>query len=107
MLLSTDDVVVWSNTGQEVYREGEQIIQVLLHAGFAIKQNKVKGPAQEIQLLGVKWQDGCHHIPGDVTNKITTMSAPTSKRHSVGAVGFWRMHIPNYSLIVSPLYQVI
>ena len=110
VLLSTDDVVVWSNTGQEVYREGEQIIQVLLHAGFAIKQNKVKGPAQEIQFLGVKCQDGHHHIPGDVINKITTMSPPTSKKETqsfLGVVGYWRMHVPNYSLIVSPLYQVM
>jgi len=24
----------------------------------------------------------------------------------LGVVGFWRMHIPGYSLIISPLYQV-
>ena len=69
----------------------------------------MKGPAQEIQFLGVKRQDGCRHIPGDVINKITTMSPTTSKKETqsfLGVVGFWRMHIPNYSLIVSPLYQV-
>uniref|UniRef100_A0A8B9QXY9 Uncharacterized protein n=1 Tax=Anas platyrhynchos TaxID=8839 RepID=A0A8B9QXY9_ANAPL len=45
-------------------------------------------------------------------------AAPTSSRQSfkhrnkketqtfLGVVGFWRMHIPNYSLIVNPLYQV-
>ncbi|KAK4807003.1 hypothetical protein QYF61_000332 [Mycteria americana] len=45
----------------------------------------------------------------DVINKITAMSPPTSKKETqafLGVVGFWRMHIPNYSLIVSPLYQV-
>ncbi|XP_048786412.1 uncharacterized protein LOC125686463 [Lagopus muta] len=37
------------------------------------------------------------------------MSPPTSKRETqsfLGAVGFWRMHVPNYSLIVSLLYHV-
>ncbi|KQK78515.1 hypothetical protein AAES_115771 [Amazona aestiva] len=37
------------------------------------------------------------------------MSPPTNKKETqafLGAVRFWRMHIPNYSLIVSPLYHV-
>ena len=69
----------------------------------------MKGPAQEIQFLGVTWQDGHRHIPTDVVDKITAMSPPTSKKETqsfLGVVGFWRMHVPNYSLIVSPLYQV-
>ncbi|KAF1570980.1 UNVERIFIED_CONTAM: hypothetical protein FQV16_0009294, partial [Eudyptes robustus] len=60
------------------------------------------------QFLGIKWQDGHHQIPVDVINKITATSPPTSKKEtqaSSGVVGFWRMHIPNYSLIISPLYQ--
>ncbi|RMC21622.1 hypothetical protein DUI87_02489 [Hirundo rustica rustica] len=50
-----DDIIVWGNTAGEVFEKGEKIIQILLKAGFAIKRNKVKGPAQEIQFLGVKW----------------------------------------------------
>ncbi|GAB0189179.1 hypothetical protein GRJ2_001383200 [Grus japonensis] len=45
----------------------------------------------------------------DVMNKIAAMSPPTNKKETqafLGVVGFWQMHIPNYSLIVSPLYQV-
>ena len=45
----------------------------------------------------------------DVVDKITAMSPPTNKKETqsfLGIVGFWRMHVPNYSLIVSPLYQV-
>ncbi|KAK4827062.1 hypothetical protein QYF61_013703 [Mycteria americana] len=104
-----DDLIVWGDTAEEVFEKGKKIVQILLKAGFAIKQSKVKGPAQEIQFLGIKWQDGCCQIPVDVINKITAMSPPTSRKEtqaSLGIVGFWRMHIPNYSLIVSPLYQV-
>ncbi|XP_040434737.1 LOW QUALITY PROTEIN: fibroblast growth factor 10-like [Falco naumanni] len=40
----------------------------------------------------------------DVVNKITAMSPPPSKKETqafLGVVGFWRMHIPNYSMIES------
>ncbi|KAK4806163.1 hypothetical protein QYF61_001086 [Mycteria americana] len=104
-----DDIIMWGNTAEEVFEKGKKIVQILLKASFAIKQSKVKGPAQEIQFLGIKWQDGRRQIPMDVINKITAMSPPTSKQETqafLGVVGFWRMHIPNYNLIVSPLYQV-
>ncbi|KAF4794467.1 hypothetical protein TURU_101844 [Turdus rufiventris] len=104
-----DDIIVWSNTAMEAFEKREKIIQILVKAGFAIKKSKVKGPAQEIQFLGVKWQYGRHQIPTKVTNKITVMSPPTSKKETqayLGAIGFWRMHIPEYSQIVSPLYLV-
>ncbi|RMC21029.1 hypothetical protein DUI87_01885 [Hirundo rustica rustica] len=104
-----DDIIVWGNTAMEVFEKGEKIIQILLKAGFEIKQSKVKGPAREIQFLGVKWQDGRRQIPTEVINKITAMSPPTSKKETqafLGAIGFWKMHIPEYSQIVSPLYLV-
>ncbi|KFW09423.1 hypothetical protein N327_01472, partial [Fulmarus glacialis] len=104
-----DDIIVWGNTAEEVFEKGKRIVQILLKAGFTIKQSKVKGPAQEIQFLGIKWQDGRHQIPMDVINKITAMSPPTNKKEIqafLNVVAFWRMHIPNYSQIISPLYQV-
>ncbi|RMC21314.1 hypothetical protein DUI87_02175 [Hirundo rustica rustica] len=104
-----DDIIVWGNTAMEVFEKGEKIIQILLKAGFAIKKSKVKGPAREIQFLGVKWHDGRRQIPTKVINKITAMCPPTNKRETqafLGAIGFWRMHIPEYSQIVSPLYLV-
>ncbi|RMB97670.1 hypothetical protein DUI87_25821 [Hirundo rustica rustica] len=94
------------------------LIQTALEKGEApehlqyiddIIRSKVKGPAQEIQFLGVKWQDGRRQIPTEVINKIIAMSPPTSKKETqafLGAIGFWRMHIPEYSQIVSPLYLV-
>jgi len=45
---------------------------------------KVKGPAQGIQFLVIKWQDGYHHIPMDVINKITAMCPQlTKKKHKL------------------------
>ncbi|GAB0209563.1 hypothetical protein GRJ2_003422000 [Grus japonensis] len=104
-----DDIIVWGNSAEEVSEKGKNIVQILLKAGFTIKRSKVKGPAQEIQFLGIKWHDGHRQIPIDVINKLAAMSPPTNKKETqafLGVVGFWRMHIPNYSLIVSPLYHV-
>ncbi|RMC19815.1 hypothetical protein DUI87_03380 [Hirundo rustica rustica] len=104
-----DNIIMWGNTAMEVFEKGEKIIHILLKAGFAIKKSKVKGPAQEIQFLGVKCQDGRHQITTEVINKITAMSPPTNKKETqafLGAIGFWRMHIPEYSQSVSPLYLV-
>ncbi|RMB99540.1 hypothetical protein DUI87_23793 [Hirundo rustica rustica] len=97
------------SSAAEVFEKGKKIIQILLEAGFAIKKSKVKGPAHEIQFLGVKWQDRQQQIPTEVINKITAMSPPTNKTETqafLSAIGFWRMHIPKYSQIVSPLYLV-
>ncbi|KAK4810645.1 hypothetical protein QYF61_007382 [Mycteria americana] len=77
-----DDIIVWGNTAEEVFEIGKKIVQILLKAGFAIKQSKVKGPAQEIQFLGIKWQDGRRQIPMHVINKITAMSPPTSRKET-------------------------
>ncbi|KAK4819790.1 hypothetical protein QYF61_011390, partial [Mycteria americana] len=83
----TDDIIVWGNTAAEVFEKGKKIVQILLKAGFAIKQSKVKGPAQEIQFLGIRWQDGHRQIPMDVINKITAMSPPTSKKETQAFLG--------------------
>ncbi|RMC21433.1 hypothetical protein DUI87_02299 [Hirundo rustica rustica] len=92
-----------------MFEKGEKIIQILLKACFTMKKSKVKEPAQEIQFLGIYWQDRRHQIPTEVINKITAISPPTNKKETQafrGAIGFWRMHIPEYSQIVSPLYLV-
>ncbi|GAB0210130.1 hypothetical protein GRJ2_003478800 [Grus japonensis] len=105
-----DDIIVWGNTAaEEVSEKGKKIIQILLQAGFAIKRSKVKGPAQEIQFSGIRWHDGRRQIPMDIINKIAALSPPTNKKETqafLGIVGFWRMHIPNYSLILNALYHV-
>ncbi|KFQ19409.1 hypothetical protein N332_03516, partial [Mesitornis unicolor] len=104
-----DDFIVWGNTAEVVFEKGKKIIEILLKAGFAIKSSKVKGPARDTQFLGIKWQDGCRQIAVDIINKISAMSPPTNKQETrafLGTVGFWKMHIPGYSQIVKPLYEV-
>ncbi|GAB0177991.1 macrophage immunometabolism regulator [Grus japonensis] len=64
----SDDIIIWGNTAEVVSEKGTKIVQILLKATFAIKQSKVKGSTQEIQVLGTKWQGGCRQIQ-DVIKK--------------------------------------
>ncbi|KAJ7427235.1 hypothetical protein WISP_08900 [Willisornis vidua] len=75
-----DDIIIWGNTAEEIVEKGKKSIQIILRAGFAIKQSKVKGPAKEIRFLGVKCQDGHHQIPTEIINKITVMAPPPARR---------------------------
>lgn len=60
-----------------------RLAQIFLKADFAINQSKVKGSAQEIQFLGINWQNVCYHIPVDVKNKITAVSPPTNAKETL------------------------
>ncbi|RMC07922.1 hypothetical protein DUI87_15393 [Hirundo rustica rustica] len=82
-----NDIIVSGNTATEGFEKGEKIIHILLEAGFAIKKSKVKGPAQEIQFLKGKWQDGRCQIPTKVINKTTATSPQTSKKETQAFLG--------------------
>ncbi|KFQ34477.1 hypothetical protein N332_00978, partial [Mesitornis unicolor] len=101
-----DNIIVWGNTAEEVFEKGNKVINIVLGARFAIKRSKLKGPAREIQFLGIKWQDGRCYIPIEVVNKIAAMSPPTNKKDFLGVAVFWRMHVPGYSQSVRPLHEV-
>lgn len=62
---------------------------ILLKAGFAMKQTKVKVLAQEIQFAGIKWQDR-QCVSMDMINTITAMISPTNKKETqtLGCCGF-------------------
>ncbi|GAB0203336.1 hypothetical protein GRJ2_002799200 [Grus japonensis] len=75
-----DDIIIWGNS-TEVSEKGKNIVQILLKANLAIKRSKVKGPAQEIQVLGIKRKDGHCQIPMDeMINKIAAMPPQTSQK---------------------------
>lgn len=46
-----DGIIVWGDPTKEVYEKGKKIIQIILKAGFVIKQSKVKGFARQIHFF--------------------------------------------------------
>lgn len=75
------------DTAEGVFEKDKKIIDNLLEDDFALKRHKVKGAAREIQFLGVLWQDGCHHLPLDMVNKIATMVQPINKKETQAFLG--------------------
>ncbi|PKU29468.1 hypothetical protein llap_20228 [Limosa lapponica baueri] len=44
----TDNIIVWGNTAEEVFEKGNKTVQILLKAGFAIKQNHYLGTEKQV-----------------------------------------------------------
>lgn len=53
-LQNIDDNIVWGNTAEENLEKEKKIVPIILKASFAIKQSKVKGLSQEIQVFSNK-----------------------------------------------------
>ncbi|GAB0207853.1 hypothetical protein GRJ2_003251000 [Grus japonensis] len=49
-----DDIIVWGNSAEEVSEKGKKIIQILLQAGFTIKQKAAEGQGESSQFAEVK-----------------------------------------------------
>ncbi|KAJ7415211.1 hypothetical protein BTVI_38925 [Pitangus sulphuratus] len=103
-----DDIIVWGDTAEEVFEKGEKIIQILLRES---KRSPKLGdslgfrPISPIQMFTLAYfaliyglQPHCIMFPA-----FFLRSEPQA---FLGAIGFWRMHIPDYSQIVNPLYLV-
>lgn len=92
--------------------EGEENSLNPSESRFAIEQSKVTEPAWENQFLERKQQYGHCQMPVDqwmrpIKQQLCLQHLANKETPAFsGTVSFWRMHIPNYGLIVSPLYQV-
>ena len=53
---TVEAIVVRADTAGKVLEKGEKITRILLRGGCAGKRGKVKGVAQKVQFLGVKWR---------------------------------------------------
>lgn len=52
------DIIACGNT-EDIFEKGEKMLQILLKVNLAIKGSKVKEPALDIQLLGMKKEFMC------------------------------------------------
>lgn len=56
------DDIIWGCIAEEVFERRKKVIHTLLEGSFALKQRKVKGPALEIQFLGIQRQNRHHQF---------------------------------------------
>lgn len=101
-----DDILLSGLTEEEVQQGLATVVEHMQSRGWEINPNKIQGPAQKVQFLGVIWAEPVMHIPDKVLNVIATLKALTSKTESQRLVGlnrFWRNHIPHLAQILRPV----
>lgn len=88
----------------------ENLQEKLTALGLDIPPSKRQGPAQEVKFLGVWWFKGAASVPPDTLEKIEQGQKPTSKRELqqvLGTLSYWCKHIPGFSIIAHPLYNLV
>ena len=104
-----DDIVVYSKSFDEHLQHLEETLTLLSKAGMKLNLSKCSFAQKSIKFLGFQVSgEGILPDPEKVT-AITTMPAPATVkevRRFLGAVGFFRRHIKDFSAIAHPLTKL-
>ncbi|NXY51752.1 POLY protein, partial [Ceuthmochares aereus] len=105
-----DDVLIAGDQVEAVQTTQERIISHLENIGLQIPPEKVQLPSQEVKFLGIWWRGGKTCIPPETLTTLEQVTKPESKKelqHVLGLLVFWRKHIPDFSIIARPLYDLL
>ncbi|NXF28474.1 YI31B protein, partial [Rhodinocichla rosea] len=105
-----DDILIGGEEKEEVEVTQQQIISHLENIGLQIPPEKVQKPSQEVKFLGIWWKGGMTCIPPDTLTSLDQIKIPETRKdlqHVLGLLVFWRKHIPDFSIIARPLYDLL
>lgn len=88
----------------------QDIQNKLNEEGIEVPSAKCQGPSKEVKFLGTWWIAGQAVIPNETITKLDTISTPTTKKELqqiMGTLGYWRNHVPGFSIIARPLYTLM
>ncbi|NXX72937.1 POL3 protein, partial [Spizella passerina] len=105
-----DDILVGGDNKDQVGSVAKAIWELLTQNGLDIPSAKCQGPGQEIKFLGAWWVAGAVAVPADTLEEIEKGQIPGNKRELqklLGTLGYWRKHIPGFSVIARPLYDLL
>ncbi|NWZ35505.1 POL5 protein, partial [Brachypodius atriceps] len=105
-----DDILVGGEEEKGVGDMQEKIISHLETLNRKIPSEKIQKPSQEAKFLGIWWKAGTTRIPPDTLTSVDTIKMPGSRKELQRALGlfvFWRKHIPDFSIIARPLYDLL
>ena len=101
-----DDVVIYSKTFSEHLIQVQETLKLLSNAGFTLNAAKCDFAVQEFKFLGfVVSKEGIRPDPEKV-KAIEQIPPPRNVkdvRRFLGAMGFFRRHIPKFAHVSSPL----
>ncbi|NXQ14716.1 TF29 protein, partial [Peucedramus taeniatus] len=105
-----DDILVGGDEIEEVGDTKEKIISRLESLDLQIPSEKIQKPSQEVKFLGIWWKGGMTCILSDTLTSLDQIKMPESRKdlqQALGLLVFWRKHIPDFSIIARPLYDLL
>ncbi|NXT86242.1 TF211 protein, partial [Zapornia atra] len=88
----------------------DKIISHLKGLGLEIPPENIQVPANEVKFLGIWWKGGMTCMPQDTLSTLDQLKMPETKKelqHALRLLVFWRKHIPDFSIIARPLYNLL
>ncbi|NXB53359.1 TF29 protein, partial [Leucopsar rothschildi] len=105
-----DDILVG---GDEIELVGDIQQKIISHSenlDLQIPPEKIQKPSQEVKFWGIWWKGGMTCIPPNALTSLDQIKMPESRKELQQALGllvFWRQHIPDFSVIARPLYDLL
>ncbi|KFV44251.1 hypothetical protein N341_11433, partial [Tyto alba] len=96
--------------GGDIKEQVGNICDLLTKNGLDIPPSKCQGPGQEIKFLGGWWVAGAVAVLDDTLSAIEKGQIPGKKvelQQLLGTLCYWRKHIPGFSVIAHPLYDLL
>ena len=104
-----DDILIGGSDASVVGQTQTKIITHLESLELQIPAEKVQLPSSEVKFLGSWWRGGTVCIPPKTLATLEQVGMPGNRRelqHALGLLVFWRKHIPDFSIIAQPLYDL-
>ncbi|KFQ66810.1 hypothetical protein N334_10422, partial [Pelecanus crispus] len=102
-----DNILIGGDSPEAVRTAAASVRETLNNAGVVIPVDKCQGLTQEVKFLATCWIAGSASIPPDTLEKTEALQPPQSKKELQQTLGYWRKHIPGFSIIVRPLYSLL
>ena len=101
-----DDIIIFSSSFEEHLLHLMKVLSLLKKAGIKLNLEKCKFLVKEVKFLGFLINSNGISPDPDKIKAINEMPVPknvTDVRRILGAAGFFRRHVPNFSSVVAPL----
>ncbi|KAK4828563.1 hypothetical protein QYF61_027532 [Mycteria americana] len=105
-----DDILIGGTSPEKVGEAAAAVWQALNKAEIYIPPRTCQGPSKEVIFLGTWWIAGSAVIPPDTLRKIEELQMPQSRKELqqlMETLGYWRKHVPGFSVISHPLYSLL
>ncbi|XP_026548753.1 uncharacterized protein LOC113430529 [Notechis scutatus] len=108
VLQYVDDLLVTGLNEELCWDNTRDLLSLLQSLGYKASRNKAQLVLQKVRYLGYDIEQGKRTLGHERKEAICQLPRPTSRkdlRGFLGAAGFCRIWIPNFSLIAQPLYE--